>query len=477
MTDQKKYSYVVHSQENYTVTKKKFKGKDCLVIPMVMMVEGVHNGSLGPLFHSIDELGKFPASWDGIPIVINHPEKDGLNVSANSPEILELVSVGQVFNTHVDGMKLKAEAWIDEMALKDCSLDLYNKVKGGELVEVSVGVFTDNEEESGKWNGEEYYAVATNHRPDHLALLTDVCGACSLEDGCGLGANQNNKDMNINIAEKFSGEDLRTVILKMNEEGFSVSQLEVYGTKNYTEIISLISQAVRAMDTNDKYHYVEEVTSKDFIYNQSGNGVSKYYKQSYVFEGGKIKLMGVPIEVRRKVEYVVNSNVKPKKEVNAMSKTNECPKCLEKVNALIANKDSKFTEEHREWLLTQEEAILDLLAPTVVEVEKEKIVTVEKTVEVNKLAPEDQAALAFGKKQLKERREGMIKTILDNTENVWTEERLKAMDDDILEGISKSVRKEEVGDYSLAGGNAINLNADGVEPLYPAGFEVEPDKK
>ena len=48
--------------------------KPHLVVPVVMMVEGVHNGSQGPLFHSIAELGKFPESWNGIPVVIYHPE-------------------------------------------------------------------------------------------------------------------------------------------------------------------------------------------------------------------------------------------------------------------------------------------------------------------------------------------------------------------------------------------------------------------
>ena len=97
------------SANNYKPRVEKYKGKDHLIVPVVMMVEGVHNGSAGPLFHSIDELGKYPASWNGIPVSIQHPESNGVYVSANSPDIIESQTVGQVFNTYVDGKKLKAE--------------------------------------------------------------------------------------------------------------------------------------------------------------------------------------------------------------------------------------------------------------------------------------------------------------------------------------------------------------------------------
>ena len=70
-----------------------------LVVPVVMMVEGVHNGSQGPLLHEITELGKFPESWNGRPVVIYHPEdEDGNPISANSPEVIDKVTVGRVYN-------------------------------------------------------------------------------------------------------------------------------------------------------------------------------------------------------------------------------------------------------------------------------------------------------------------------------------------------------------------------------------------
>jgi len=103
-----------------------------------MMTEGVHNGNHGPLFHPISELGKVPQSWNGKPIVINHPYKDGESISANDPEILEESGIGLIFDTHVEGMKLKAKAWLEELKLSDVSPEVLESIKSGKELEVSV---------------------------------------------------------------------------------------------------------------------------------------------------------------------------------------------------------------------------------------------------------------------------------------------------------------------------------------------------
>lgn len=178
--------------KNYTVREETFQGKPHLVVPAVMMVQGVHRGSHGPIYHGADQLGRFPEAWNNIPVVVNHPEVDGTNVSAGSPRIMEEYAVGRVFNTQMDGQKLKSELWLDPEALARISPDALAYIKAGKAMDVSVGVFTDEDMVTGEWNGERYDAVASNHRPDHLALLpvnpdgTGGVGACSWADGCGL---------------------------------------------------------------------------------------------------------------------------------------------------------------------------------------------------------------------------------------------------------------------------------------------------
>lgn len=178
---------------NYEPRTEMYMGKKHLVVPVVMMVEGVHCGSAGPLFHSIEELGKYPASWNGIPVSIQHPEQDGQYISANSPEVLERQTVGQVFNTRTEGNKLKAECWVDIERIMSISPEAYAYLNSKRPLEVSIGVFTDDIETEGEWNGEHYSAVATNHRPDHLALLPGGTGACSWADGAGIRINSKQK--------------------------------------------------------------------------------------------------------------------------------------------------------------------------------------------------------------------------------------------------------------------------------------------
>lgn len=180
---------MVQANESYTGRAETFEGDEYWVVPVVMMVEGVHNGSHGPLFHSIEELGKIPEAWNGIPVTIQHPTDDIGNVSANSPAILEAWSVGKVFNTHVDGDKLKAEAYIKISKINKLSPEVFQYIKEGKPLEVSVGVFSDEVQKIGNHNGEKYSIAATNHRPDHLALLPGAIGACSWEDGCGIRVN------------------------------------------------------------------------------------------------------------------------------------------------------------------------------------------------------------------------------------------------------------------------------------------------
>ena len=111
----------VQTNSEYVIRSEVYEGRSHIVVPVVMMVEGVHNGSQGPLLHLAEDLGRFPESWDGIPVTIQHPTVDGENVSANSPKILAAEKVGRIFNTHMDEDKLKAEVWLDEKRLQEVS--------------------------------------------------------------------------------------------------------------------------------------------------------------------------------------------------------------------------------------------------------------------------------------------------------------------------------------------------------------------
>ena len=168
-----------------------FEGVEYLVVPVVMIVEGVLNDALVPSV----EFGRHVEAWNGRPVVIEHPVVDGVPVSANQPHILERSSIGQLFGAQAPNGKLKAEAWLNvDKARRIGYGEVIDRVEAGEILEVSTGYFPDIEARAGEHNGEGYNVVHRNIRPDHLAFLLQDEGACSVSDGCGTRVNSKQQD-------------------------------------------------------------------------------------------------------------------------------------------------------------------------------------------------------------------------------------------------------------------------------------------
>lgn len=159
-------------------------GREYLIAPDVAIVEGVMNG----LLYTEDEMTAYIDAWNGRPLVIAHPQDlDGNFVSANSPAIFAR-SPGYFFNASFNDGRLTGEWWIDVEKAEKLGAEAAELVAGleaGKLFEQSTGLFTDVDETPGEWNGTHYDGIARNIRPDHVAILFDEEGACSIEDGCG----------------------------------------------------------------------------------------------------------------------------------------------------------------------------------------------------------------------------------------------------------------------------------------------------
>ena len=167
------------------VHRQSWEGRDWLVVPTIMIKEGVLNGE----YVSADELRKFPAAWNGRPFVIEHPKEGETAVSANDPKVIEKFRAGYIFGTEYreSDKSVPAEIWLDIERTKKMKggPSLMQRILKGDPIEVSTGYFRDKEERSGSWDGRAYNGVARNLRPDHLAALLESTGACSWEDGCG----------------------------------------------------------------------------------------------------------------------------------------------------------------------------------------------------------------------------------------------------------------------------------------------------
>ena len=474
---------VVGHSMNYAVFNKKQKvnpvrtvqhqGAPHLVVPVSMMVEGVHNGSHGPMFHSIAELGRFPDSWNGMPVVIDHPEINGVNVSANQPEIIEQQKIGSIYNTHVDGARLMAEMWIHEEKLRQLSSTVLAALQAGETLEVSLGVFTEEDETPGTWNGETYETIARNHRPDHLALLPGGVGACSVADGCGTCVNKATC-----VVNQKGGNNVNELEFNKALKEFYVNQLNSNAEQGYKELVDSARQKIDSMDSENTVHFLQEVYDDFLVYEvRQRVGGTKVYKQEYQYNGGAIELKGTPTEVRKKVEYIALAEgsgrkrtrlINENKEVTIMAENAEkCTPCIKKrVDALIAHESKKFAETDRVWLETFSEEQLDKMIPTVVEKEVTK--------EVNVLTDAQKAALAYGEKLLKEKRENMIKGIQANaTKEVWPDDVLANMEEGMLERVFTSVKKEETPDFSVNGSGNFQKNGSKVRPMAPTGIKFK----
>lgn len=173
------------------VRRAELHGRAYLVAPLSMIVPGVLHGSKGPLYYPPEEIARNVDAWNGMPIVVYHPERNGQPVSARSPEILETQAIGTVFKATYNG-KLSAEGWFDEERTRSVDDRILESLLSGKPLELSTGLYTDNDvaAENAKHNGKAYSFVARNYRPDHLAVFADRKGACSIADGCGVMVNE-----------------------------------------------------------------------------------------------------------------------------------------------------------------------------------------------------------------------------------------------------------------------------------------------
>lgn len=321
-------------------------GKSYLVAPMVMITEGVHNGSGGNLLYKADDIKKAVQAWNMKPVVVYHPTANGQGISAVTPDILETQAVGMILNTCWDG-KLRAEAWIDIAQSNKVDERIIEALEENKIMEVSTGLFTENIQEEGEWAGKEYSAIATNHQPDHLALLPDKIGACSIADGAGLlQLNEVAKTKNIDMSRVLAREmdHIRRMV------GNAMSHSNVHSGLN-----SLIQARLNLGE--DRYVWVMDVYDDFFVYELDNT----LYKLDYTIKGEVVELSGEAVTVVRVTEYKTISGEFVGND--ALNKENVKMDKAKLVDNLIANKATQWAEDDRESLMAMNEKSLEKMAP------------------------------------------------------------------------------------------------------------------
>lgn len=464
------------------------EGRKHLVAPVSMLVEGVHNGSKGPIFYPNEELGKGINVWDHKPIVVYHPQLNGAPISACDPDILSTRKVGVILRTNFkDG--LKAEAWIDEEKANQVDSRVTEAILNNEPMEVSTGLFTDTEEIEGTWNEESYVGVARNYRPDHLALLPDRVGACSLADGAGLMVN----------AEDLTEGQLQSIgrgVLEFLEESKERKKghgaikdymcsncFTVYGVSfkapaptecgncedghiinvteeltanqmSFDEIRNAISAKLNERVNDDNYVWIEDIYPTYVIYEYN----AFLFVQEYERGDNDVQFVGEPTEVQRVISYVPVANLNSNQEEDEEMEKKDI------VEALIKNENVEWTEDDRDALMAMEESELLVKFPIVIpepvvneeeeveeeteEVENEEIEEVEEeqvenqepiTAEayVQNAPPEIRDMLEDGLETNRRTRSKLIETIMANEANGFSKKFLEAQSSQVLRNLSK----------------------------------------
>ena len=187
------------------IRRETFEGQGHLVLPAVLVQEQILRNNLGATFLPKEEIAASVDAWNDMPVTVRHPTKNGEPVSARTPDVSNAVRIGRIFNARMDDGKLKAEVWLSEKRMEDVQdADAIGlNVARGVINELSTGFTTKAVEMRGSYNGDGYEVVMTKLAPDHLALLVDEPGACSVADGCGLGVNMTDDEVT-ELSETFA---------------------------------------------------------------------------------------------------------------------------------------------------------------------------------------------------------------------------------------------------------------------------------
>ena len=276
-------------------------------------------------------------------------------------------------------------------------------------MELSTGLFTDNELSEGEFEGKSYKYIARNYRPDHLALLPDKIGACSVADGAGLlQLNESQKDsLTVNLEKKLG-----------------------------------------------QHIAIQDVVTSQVVYSQN----EKLFQVDVSFNDGDFLIDDESlVEVTKSYSPEI-SHLKGESQMSAVQKI---------VDGLIANEGTEFSDDDRESLLLLNEDFLQKLQPVVNEVAEAEVaeeVEVEETeteevaeVEVEEVLenlsveeyvanapPEIRDMLEAGLASHQRDRQALIDVVIANEKNVFEQIQLNEKSISELKGLAALAAKDEV---------------------------------
>lgn len=481
------YHQVSNRMSVLPIRTERYEGQEHIVAPVIILTEGVHNGSNGPLYYPLEELARIPVAWNGVPVVVQHPQEG----SANSPTVIDRDGVGRLFNVQFENNRLRGEIWINKNKCQAQHPEILHHLTSNTPLEVSTGLFTEDEAISGVWNDEEYVAIARAFRPDHLALLPGGTGACSWEDGCGVRAN------------------------KKGDEGMSKYQPAVNLVGNEEDLrqrVDKVRMAVDSLDTGNVLNYVVAVYEDSVVYEVVPHGQNNpvqrgYYKRNYSMDDTGNVMLGNEVEQvveQRSFESISNEENRPNGDgtepgcgcgeaATPSSNSNEeggnemaknTPERKAKVDALLAA-NAGFAETDRDLLENMEcdtFAAIEALAARPQEAAKDgapAIIDNEDAL-LAAVSPELKAKVQLGFDTYATARTEAVGSIKANASNPFTDEQLEGKDLAELQALARLASAAPVATANEGNqdeGTSFAANAGNEPPAAATGNEqatVEP---
>lgn len=285
-------------------------GEEFLVIPVVAAVEGVLNNYYLPI-ESIE--ASLPA-WEGVPVTLSHPKQYGQDISANTKFAKENYCVGFFFNAHIDEDKFKGEFWIQLSSLnnKDDGQALLNKLDNDEVVEVSTAYWCQTNGTTGVYKGKSYEGIQFNLVPNHVAILVNEIGACSVVDGCGT-PRTNSKEEDMDKGEIQTNCEKRDGFLQKlkNSLGEGIMHLLNANRMSFGDIERKLREEISKNERSDTFIWVLEVYDNEVVYGREfANGEVDLLSSKYSIgssPGYDVSLED-PVQVDRVVTYEPRTN-------------------------------------------------------------------------------------------------------------------------------------------------------------------------
>lgn len=470
MTNQKKIRTLEASINTSGVRKETFQGKEHYVLPVVAAVEGVLNGEL---LTAAAMSASLPA-WEGVLVTMSHPKgANGEHVSANDKDAIEEYAVGRFFNVHVEDKSMKGEIWVDIESLQSHAdgQKFIDAIEAGEIVEVSTAYFRKTEKVDGQYNGKHYSTIAYDLVPNHLAILVNEIGACSVKDGCGTPRTNEQEDKKMSFSEKVKEllEGLQGVVVG-NEMAFRQIENALHGKIVEAEAPTDQEYVSVLAAYNDTVVYVKE---------NFETGDYALYRRDYSIDGSDSVILGSDkVEVKQVVSFEPANNESEACGCTSstVANTEETMDRDQIIADLAENEALPFTHDQ---LSAMDDAGLQFLADSVTENAEEQggeeqvvetpqanaeaqlpaeLVEALKTLGVNGLTSLAQNA-AEAKLQADEERKGLIKSLVAHTS--LTEEDMALLPISSL----KRMARDNMVSYIGAGGAAHN--EDSGEPTVP----------